>query len=227
MATVLVVEDERSIREVLRRFLERSGCAVLTAATGVDALRLLEDPSIDLVLLDLGLPDIDGTDVLLEAAPRVPVIVLTARVTTQDRIQGLQQGATDYVVKPFSPTEVVLRVKAVLARTLGRGAERPERSFGRGRLTIDSVHHQVVMDGAEVPLTASEWALLCALAAAPGRAFSRAELINRCRGYEYAGYERSMDAHVKNLRHKLGDADRAIVETVTGVGYRLGLSPDA
>jgi len=119
MATVLVVEDERDIRDMLRRFLERSGCSVLTAATGAEAMRLLTTSSPDLVLLDLGLPDVDGIDILGEAIPTIPVVVLTARSDTQDRIEGLRLGADDYIVKPFSPTEVVLRVKAVLHRTLG------------------------------------------------------------------------------------------------------------
>jgi DNA-binding response OmpR family regulator len=226
MATVLVVEDERDIREMLRRFLERAGCSVLTTSTGSEALHLLVTSHIDLVLLDLGLPDIDGTEVLAQAVPRIPVVILTARSDTQDRIAGLRLGADDYVVKPFSPTEVVLRVKAVLSRALGRAPEGTMRSYGDGQLTIDPDRHEVTRRGRELNLTASEWELLQALADTPGRVHTRLELINRVRGYEFDGYERIIDTHVKNLRHKLDDEDRRVVETVVGVGYRFGLALD-
>ncbi|HYO19549.1 MAG TPA: response regulator transcription factor [Dermatophilaceae bacterium] len=142
MATVLVVQDERDIRELLRRFLERSGCSVLTTGSGAEALRLLATSHIDLVLLDLGLPDIDGTEILEEASARIPVIILTARSDTKDRISGLKLGADDYIVKPFSPTEVVLRVKAVLSRSRGRAPEGTMRSYGGGQLTLDPDRHQ-------------------------------------------------------------------------------------
>ncbi|HYN56411.1 MAG TPA: response regulator transcription factor [Motilibacterales bacterium] len=226
MATVLVVEDERDIRELLRRFLERSGCSVLTTGSGTEALHLLATSHIDLVLLDLGLPDVDGTEVLREASPTIPVIILTARSDTQDRISGLKLGADDYVVKPFSPTEVVLRVKAVLARTLGRALEGTTRSYGGGQLTIDPRRHHATCQDRDLNLTVSEWELLHALTDAPGRAHTRLELINRVRGYEFEGYERTIDSHVKNLRHKLSDDDHLIVRTVVGVGYRFGLAID-
>jgi DNA-binding response OmpR family regulator len=226
MATVLVVEDERDIRELLRRFLERSGCSVLTTGSGAEALHLLATSHIDLVLLDLGLPDIDGTEILEEASPRVPVIVLTARSDTHDRITGLKLGADDYVVKPFSPTEVVLRVKAVLSRSLGRAPEGTTQSYGGGLLTLDPGRHHATCQGRELNLTVSEWELLHALADTPGRVHTRLELINRVRGYEFEGYERTIDSHVKNLRHKLGDDHHHIIETVVGVGYRFGLAVD-
>jgi DNA-binding response OmpR family regulator len=226
VATVLVVEDERDIRDLLRRYLEREGHAVLTAGTGAEALRMLEDGSPDLVLLDLGLPDIDGFDVLRTATRFVvPVIALTARSTVEDRIQGLEQGVDDYVTKPFSPREVVLRVAAVLTRHQGVEA-RDAESYGAGRLVIDSARHVARIDGAELDLTPTEWGLLTSLAGMPGRVFSRAELVNRVRGYEFAGYERTIDSHVKNLRRKLGHDGASIVETVLGVGYRFGLPHD-
>lgn len=227
MATVLVVEDDRDIREVLRRYLERAGHAVLTTASGAEALRIVEDGGTDLVVLDLGLPDVDGLEVLRAVHPRghPPVLVLTARSETDDRIRGLSLGADDYVTKPFSPTEVVLRVGAILARTTGSVDDPDRTSFGEGRLLIDSGRHEVVVDGRTVDLTATEWGVLATLASVPGRPFSRYELVNRVRGYEFAGYERSMDSHVKNLRHKLGDA-AGLVETVVGVGYRLGVRRD-
>ncbi len=228
MTTVLVVEDERDIRELLRRYLERAGYAVVTSGTGADAISHLEAGTADLVLLDLGLPDIDGFEVLQEATLlRVPVIALTARSSVEDRIKGLQKGADDYVTKPFSPQEVVLRVGAVL----GRGSAHDEpadsaRLFANARLRIDEVRHEAAIDGRHLDLTPSEWGVLTTLASSPGRVYSRAELVNRVRGYEFAGYERTIDSHVKNLRRKLGDDQAAIVETVLGVGYRLGLTRD-
>jgi DNA-binding response OmpR family regulator len=229
MPTVLVVEDERDIREVLRRYLERAGLSVLTTGTGAEAIRMLTSAPPDLVVLDLGLPDVDGTEVLREihSAGHPPVVVLTARSTVEDRIHGLQLGADDYVTKPFSPAEVVLRVQAVLHRTGGQ----PEGgsglvTYGEGRLRIDEPRHEAWLDGASLDLTPTEWSLLAAVAAAPERVFSRYELVNRIRGYEYAGYERTIDSHVKNLRHKLGASGADVLETVLGVGYRLRLRRD-
>jgi len=228
MPTVLVVEDERDIREVLRRYLERAGLSVLTTGTGAEAIRLLTSAPPDLVLLDLGLPDVDGTDVLREihAAGRPPVLVLTARSTVDDRIHGLQLGADDYVTKPFSPAEVVLRVQAVLHRSGGQPGPGGPVTYGKGRLRIDEPRHAASLDGRSLDLTPTEWDLLAAVAAAPERVFSRYELVNRIRGYEYAGYERTIDSHVKNLRHKLGASGADVVETVLGVGYRLRLRRD-
>jgi DNA-binding response OmpR family regulator len=226
MPTVLVVEDERDIRDVLRRYLERAGFSVLTTPSGAEALRLLS--SADLVILDLGLPDIDGTDVLREIhdTGNLPVIVLTARSTTEDRIHGLELGADDYVTKPFSPAEVVLRVQAVLHRYSGLPAETGPVTYGNRRLRIDESSHKAWLDGTLLDLTPTEWGLLAAVAAAPGRVYSRYELVNRVRGYEYAGYERTIDSHIKNIRRKLGASGADVVETVLGVGYRLGLGQD-
>ena len=228
MPTVLVVEDERDIREVLRRYLERAGLSVLTTGTGAEAIRLLTSAPPDLVLLDLGLPDVDGTDVLreIQLAGRPPVLVLTARSTVDDRIHGLQLGADDYVTKPFSPAEVVLRVQTVLHRSGGRPADSGPVTYGQGRLRIDEPRHEASLDGRSLDLTPTEWDLLAAVAAAPERVFSRYELVNRIRGYEYAGYERTIDSHVKNLRHKLGPSGADVLETVLGVGYRLRLRRD-
>ena len=222
--TVLVVEDERDIRELLRRYLARAGFSVCAASTGAQALLELEGTRPDLVLLDLGLPDIDGGEVLERATPGTPVIVLTARVGLPDRIAGLRAGADDYVVKPFSPTEVVLRVQAVLARTPCGGVR--ERSFDGGRLRIDQARHEATHDGRLLSLTPSEWNLLVALTGTPGRLFSRHELIERVSGGAFEGYERAVDSHVKNLRHKLGPDGQHVVETVTGFGYRSGARPD-
>jgi DNA-binding response OmpR family regulator len=229
MGTVLVVEDEREIRELLRRYLERAGHAVLSTGSGAEALRMVEESAPDLVVLDLGLPDLDGTDVLREVRQdgrRTPVLVLTARAGVDDRIRGLSLGADDYVTKPFSPTEVVLRVAAVLGRSGGGTSDPDVRSYGDGRLVVDDRRREARVDGRALDLTPTEWGILTSLASVPGRPFSRYELVNRVRGYEYAGYERSIDSHVKNLRQKLGSGAAELVETVTGVGYRLGVDRD-
>ncbi|MBH0116586.1 response regulator transcription factor [Salinibacterium sp. NG253] len=226
MPTVLVVEDERDIREVLRRYLERAGFSVLTTGSGAEALKLFA--SADLVLLDLGLPDIEGTDLLREikALGTLPVIVLTARSSTEERIRGLELGADDYVTKPFSPHEVVLRVQAVLNRRGGSSDDNDIATYGGNRLRIDEDSHRVWLDDVELDLTPTEWGLLSAIAAAAGRVYSRYELVNRVRGYEYEGYERTIDSHIKNLRRKLGADGAQVVETVLGVGYRLGFTRD-
>ena len=226
---MLVIEDDRDIRDLVRRYLERAGHAVLSTGSGVEGLSLLARGAPDLVVLDLGLPDLDGLEVLREAgaAGGVPVIVLTARSDVDDRIRGLSLGADDYVTKPFSPTELTLRVGAVLARTAPASSSDGARdSYGGGRLVIDEAMHRAVLDGHDLDLTLTEWGVLTTLSSVPGRPFSRYELVNRVRGYEFAGYERSMDSHVKNLRHKLGPDGVQIVETVVGVGYRLGLRRD-
>jgi two-component system alkaline phosphatase synthesis response regulator PhoP len=228
---VLVVEDDRELRELVRRYLEREGHAVHTTGSGAQALALLATGGVDLVVLDLGLPDVDGLEVLAAAREghdgrEVPVVVLTARSGVEDRIDGLRRGADDYVSKPFSPTELVLRVRAVLHRTRRGAATTGPATFGGGRLRVDGARHEASLDGAPLELTPTEWGLLTSLAGVPGRAFSRYELVNRVRGYEFAGYERTMDSHVKNLRHKLGPDGPEIVETVLGVGYRLGWSRD-
>ena len=226
-ASVLVVEDDREIRDLLRRYLERAGLSVHTTASGAEAIRLLETEGVGLTVLDLGLPDVDGLEVLRAARAgqrQVPVVVLTARDGVDDRIRGLQLGADDYVTKPFSPTELVLRVQAVLHRTCGAPPAGPV-GFG-GRLRVDETRHEVMLDGRLLELTPTEWGLLATMAAAPGRVYSRYELVNRVRGYEFAGYERTIDSHIKNLRRKLGDHDAAIVQTVLGVGYKFGLRRD-
>jgi DNA-binding response OmpR family regulator len=226
---VLVVEDDRELRELVRRYLERAGHAVRTTGSGAEAIGLVTGGGVELVVLDLGLPDIDGREVLAAARANgreVPVVVLTARSGIDDRIEGLRRGADDYVTKPFSPTELVLRVEAVLHRAVRDSGTGSAVTFGGERLRIDEARHAAHLDGARLEMTPTEWGLLTALAATPGRVYSRYELINQVRGYEFPGYERTIDSHVKNLRHKLGPDATQIVETVLGVGYRLGWSRD-
>ncbi|MEZ5102109.1 MAG: response regulator transcription factor [Thermoleophilia bacterium] len=228
-ATVLVVEDERKIRELVRGYLERAGLQVLTTGSGAEAIELARRGRVDLLVVDLGLPDVPGDEVVREvrAFSDAAVLVLTARASEDDRIHGLELGADDYVTKPFSPRELVLRVQAILRR--GRAEPLEESvSYGGGELVLDEARRVATVRGAAVELTPTEWALLVALAGRPGRVYSRLELVNRVRGYEFEGYERTVDSHVKNLRRKIErDPHRpALVQTVLGGGYRLGLRRD-
>jgi len=228
-ATVLLVEDERKLRELVRSYLERAGLSVLSASSGAEAIMLAASAAPDLVVLDLGLPDVPGEAVAheLRATGSVPILMLTAKAGEEDRIAGLELGADDYVTKPFSPRELVLRVQAILRRGAPAAASGPV-SYGAGTLLIDTPRRQVVVRGAAASLTPTEWGILGALATVPGRVYSRFELINRVRGYEFEGYERTIDSHVKNLRRKIEqDPGRPqIVQTVLGGGYRLGLTRD-
>ena len=228
-ATVLLVEDERKLRELVRSYLERAGLAVLSTGSGAEALTLAAEAAPDLVVLDLGLPDVPGEAVAreLRAAGSVPILMLTAKAGEEDRIAGLELGADNYVTKPFSPRELVLRVQAILRRGTPVAAPGPA-SYGGGTLLIDTPRRQVIVRGAEADLTPTEWGILGALATVPGRVYSRFELINRVRGYEFEGYERTIDSHVKNLRRKIEQepGHPQIVLTVLGGGYRLGLTRD-
>jgi DNA-binding response OmpR family regulator len=228
-ATILLVEDERKLRDLVRSYLERAGFAVLSTGSGAEALSLVESATPDLLILDLGLPDIAGETVAREirAAGPTPILMLTARSGEEDRVKGLEAGADDYVTKPFSPREVVLRVQAILRRG-GQATPDAVASYGDGALRIDEAKHLVTVRGAGVDLTPTEWGVLVALATAPGRVYSRFELVNRVRGYEFDGYERTIDSHVKNLRRKIEEdpGNPQIVQTVLGGGYRLGLTRD-
>jgi DNA-binding response OmpR family regulator len=231
-ATVLLVEDERRLRELVRSYLERAGFTVLSTGSGAEAITLAATAAPDLVILDLGLPDVPGETVARELRAMAPVpaalLILTSRSSEEDRIHGLELGADDYVTKPFSPRELVLRVQAILRRGAPGPAAELTRSYGGGALIIDEPRRVATVRGAPVELTPTEWGILVALATAPGRVYSRFELINRVRGYEFDGYERTVDSHVKNLRRKI-EADPghpAVVQTVLGGGYRLGLARD-
>ena len=229
VATVLLVEDERKLRELVRSYLERAGFTVLSTDSGAEAITLAASAAPDLVVLDLGLPDVSGETVAreLRANRPVPILMLTARAAEEDRIAGLELGADDYVTKPFSPRELVLRVQAILRRG-GSATGQGVASYGGGTLLIDEPRREVTVRGAGIDLTPTEWGILVALATVPGRVYSRAELINRVRGYEFEGYERTIDSHVKNLRRKVehDPGNPRIVQTVLGGGYRLGLARD-
>ena len=228
-ATVLLVEDERKLRDFVRSYLERAGFAVLSTGSGAEAITMAAEASPDLVVLALGLPDVPGETVAreLRAAAATPILMLTAKTAEEDRIRGLELGADDYVTKPFSPRELVLRVQAILRRGAPAAAQ-GVASYGGGELVIDEPQRQATVRGAAVALTPTEWGVLTALATVPGRVYSRFELINRVRGYEFEGYERTVDSHVKNLRRKVEEdpGNPRIVQTVLGGGYRLGLARD-
>ena len=227
--TVLVVEDEYKLRQLLRSYLEREGMVVYSTGSGAEAVEIGTRSPVDLVVLDLGLPDLPGEDVLRELRNvcDTPVIVLTAKSEERDRIAVLELGADDYMTKPFSPRELVLRAKAVLRR--GRAVpSAATASYGHGELVIDEEKRRVSVRGADIELTPTEWGLLVALARVPGRVYSRYELINLVRGYEFDGYERTVNSHVKNLRRKIEaePGNPRLVETVLGGGYRLGVERD-
>jgi two-component system alkaline phosphatase synthesis response regulator PhoP len=222
MATVLVVDDEPKIARLLRDYLERAGFGVSVAHDGREALMRVRTERPDLVILDLGLPQLDGLDVTraLRRDGDVPILMLTARDDEADRVAGLELGADDYVTKPFSPREVVARVRAILRRHgRGTGAE----LVRIGSLEVDAARMRVAVDGRTVEVTATEFALLAALARQPGRVFTRAQLLDAIHGTAFDSYERAIDAHVKNLRRKLETDPHQprLLLTVHGVGYRL------
>jgi DNA-binding response OmpR family regulator len=231
-ATILVTDDEERLRELLRGYLVQAGFAVLLAADGNQALELARTHRPDLIILDLMLPGIDGLDVCrqLRTFSDAYVLMLTARAEEIDRVVGLEVGADDYLTKPFSPRELVARVRAMLRRPRGGGsqAEQPgatdePQALVLGPLDINSIRHEVTLDGVLLALTSTEYSLLVALAAHPGRAFTRAQLLEQVWGSDYFSDDHVVDVHIANLRRKLGEdaAQPRLIETVRGVGYRL------
>jgi len=224
MSTVLIIEDERELANVLKAYLERSGYDVLLAQRGDEGLALWQRQNPDMVLLDLNLPGIDGIDIARQIRQEgdTPIIMVTARVEEVDRLLGLGLGADDYITKPFSPREVVARVKAVLRRVEKTPLD-THKNIKIDDLEIDQESHTVNQSGETLDLTPTEFDLLSTMAGQPGRAFTRLQLLETIQGVAYEGYERSVDAHIKNLRAKLGDdsKDPRYIETVFGVGYRI------
>lgn len=225
---ILVVEDDRKTADLVRLYLEREGYRVRLAADGQTALDLARRFPPALVVLDLMLPRVDGLDVCfrLRAASGVPIIVLTARSAEEDRLLGLDLGADDYVTKPFSPRELVARIRAVLRRAAGPAAgpaAGAEDVLRLGDAAVDFRRYEATRAGRAVHLTATEFRLLRVLSATPGRAFSRAELVQHALGMDYDGLERTVDVHVMNLRKKLEADPRRPVHLVTvlGVSYKL------
>jgi DNA-binding response OmpR family regulator len=224
MKTILVVEDEMKIARVVRDYLERAGFTVIVTADGEAAIASARSETPDLIVLDLGLPGRDGLDVAreLRARSNVPIVMLTARGDETDRIVGLELGADDYVVKPFSPKELVARVRAVLRRTASAAAlaEAPIRVAG---VEVDPSRMRVLVSGRQVDLTPTELQLLATLAREPGRVFTRGQLLDAIHGVAFESYERAIDAHVKNVRKKIEPVPSRprYLLTVHGVGYRF------
>jgi two-component system alkaline phosphatase synthesis response regulator PhoP len=226
MQTILVVDDERRIAQIAQDYLQHAGYAVITTGDGVEALALARERHPDLVVLDLGLPRLDGLDVVrrLRRESSVPVIILTARVDESDRLTGLELGADDYITKPFSPRELVARVRAVLRRAEpGIGSD---GTLHRADLVIDTARMKVTRAGTPIDVTTTELQLLAALARQPGRIFTRAQLLDAARGTQVESFERAIDAHIKNLRRKLepDPHNPRYLLTVYGLGYKFAES---
>ena len=222
VARVLVVDDEPKIVQLVRDYLERAGFAVSTARDGNEALMRARQERPDLIVLDLGLPELDGLEVTrrLRRDSGVPIIMLTARHEETDKVVGLELGADDYVTKPFSPRELEARVRAVLRRQAAGAATDVLRA---GDVTLDIPRLRTEVSGRAVELTGTEFQLLAALARQPGRVFTRAQLLDAIHGVAFDSYERAIDAHVKNIRRKIEPDPRTprYLLTVYGVGYRV------
>jgi DNA-binding response OmpR family regulator len=228
MKTVLVVDDEPRIVQLARDYLEHAGFAVLVAATGRSALQAVRTRKPDLVVLDLGLPELDGLDVTraIREESSLPIVMLTARDDELDKLLGLELGADDYITKPFSPRELVARVKAVLRRS-DRAAE-PTDKIEVGDLEIDVPRMRASIAGRPVDLTQTEFSILVTMARQPGRIFTRSQLLDAVRGVAFESYERAIDTHIKNIRRKLepNPSEPRYVLTVYGMGYRVAEPPE-
>lgn len=224
---LLVVDDQRELRTLLKSYLTQEGFEVITAADGREALFLAREHMPDLIILDLMMPELGGYEFLrlYQREGTAPVIILTARLEENDKVLGLELGADDYVTKPFSPRELAARVRAVLRR--GEKTTGEQEVYRYGDLFLDRTGRIVRVNGRLVDLTPSEFDLLATLMAAPGRVFSRLELLDRLQGTAYAGYERTIDVHIRNLRLKIepDPSHPRYIETVYGAGYRFSPEP--
>ena len=224
-STVLIVEDDPHTVEVVRLYLRRDGHTVLTASNGNEGLRVAQEAGPDLVVLDLMLPGKSGLEVCreLRRGSDVPIVMLTARVEEEDRVAGFEVGADDYVTKPFSPRELAARIRAVLRRTAQDREENSPATLTYGEITLDTKQRNAFVGEAPLKLTPTEYRLLAMFLKGPGRTFTRDEIINRVFGYDFDGFDRTVDSHVSGLRRKLNAAakDRRYIQTVYGVGYRL------
>ncbi|MFD2169687.1 response regulator [Tumebacillus lipolyticus] len=229
--TILAVDDEETLQRIVKNYLEQEGFTVLTASDGSGALKLVEQVEVDLVLLDWMMPGLNGLEVCrrMREFTDVPVIFLTAKTDELDKLLGLELGADDYITKPFSMRELAARIRVVLRRMKRGNAAATAAGSGqeqlvRGRLTIELAKHAVLLDGKALTLTPTEFKLLVTLASAPGRVYSRLQLLEIALGEEYAGYERSIDTHISNLRKKIEQdvSQPQMILTVFGVGYKFG-----
>lgn len=225
LKTVLVVEDEPKIRDVITSYLKKDGYEILESAFGKEALKTLMNEAVDIVILDLMLPDMSGEEVCrqIRQFSSLPILMLTAKVSQDHRIEGLSLGADDYLTKPFDPREVVARVRAILRRSDDSQLLADRISFGDGYLVIDSLKQQVFVQSNPINLTPNEYKLLLALSKHPQRPFSREQLIEMLWGYDYDGDNRTVDQHIKNLRQKIEPDPRTpqFIVTVYGAGYRF------
>ena len=224
---ILVVEDEEKISRLLCDYLEKADYRTSVQANGDRVISRIKKDMPDLILLDVMLPGMDGMELCREIRKfsHVPIIMITARVEEIDRLLGLELGADDYICKPFSPREVVARVKVIFRRL---HAEHPTATLVSGSISLDDDTHQVMIDKQVLNLTPNEFGLLKIMMAQPNRVFSRSELINRVQGYDFEGYDRTIDTHIKNLRKKIGERlpDQEIITTVYGVGYKFKAPSD-
>jgi DNA-binding response OmpR family regulator len=229
---ILVVEDDNKIAHIVRVYLEGAGYRVIHVERGRDALEAAKKETPLLIILDLMLPDTSGEELCLQLKEIVnsPIIMVTAKASEEERVAGFALGADDYVVKPFSPRELVFRVKAVLRRSeKSDGSSEGPISFNKGDLLLDGGAYKTMRNGVEIGLTPTEFKVFFALASNPQRVFTRSELVEKALGYQFEGYERSIDAHIKNIRRKLGDDSQnpTFLQTIYGVGYRFLASKDA
>jgi DNA-binding response OmpR family regulator len=225
MKTILIVDDEPKIVNLVRDYLARSGFNTISAGSGREALLAIEQKNPDLIILDLGLPDKDGLDITreLRGNSQVPLIILTARDEESDRILGLELGADDYVTKPFSPKELVARVRALFRRVEAKDAKPSEESVRVGELMMDNKRRTVRIGERKIDLTSSEFDLLFVMARQPGRVFTRAQLLDAIHGVSFESYERAIDSHIKNIRRKIepNPAEPQYLLMVYGIGYKV------
>lgn len=231
MKTILIVEDDRKIAKVVKVYLEGEGFRVFTAEKGKEALDIALKEPLSLVILDLMLPDMSGEEICqeLKEIGDFPVIMLTAKSSEEERVAGFALGADDYVVKPFSPRELMARVRAVMKRSQKQDiSDKGPINFNKGKLSIDSRSYEVRNNDILLTLTPTEFKILSVLAGSPGRVFTRGELVDGALGYQFEGYERSIDAHIKNIRQKIEDDPRSplFITTVYGVGYKFSGKKD-
>ncbi len=227
--TILVIDDAESLRMLVRSYLVQEGFRVVTAANGREGLFVARQERPDLIILDLMMPELGGFDFIKAYAREgdAPIIILTARIEESDKVLGLELGADDYLTKPFSMRELAARVRAVLRRLDKGGGVGPSALLRTGDLTLDRDRREVTVGPASVDLTPSEFDLLATFLSAPGRVFSRLELLDKLQGDAYEGYERTIDVHIRNLRAKIEPDPRnpRYIVTVYGIGYRLAVEP--
>jgi DNA-binding response OmpR family regulator len=221
--SVLVVDDEEQIVEVIKAYLEREGYYVISAYNGQEALDIFEKEKIDFIVLDLMLPDVLGEEVCkrIRVKSQVPILMLTAKVEEVDRIYGLNIGADDYMMKPFSPKELVARIKAIFRRFGSEVVKAEIIEFNNGDLVIDLERMEIRKQGKLTNITPKEFEILALFAKHPGKVFTRENLITEVLGYDFEGYDRAIDAHIKNIRHKIEDEQTKYIKTVYGIGYKF------